>query len=403
MSSESIVSSLKEIFNSPLKDGEYRKIIYWQDTDRAFEDEFSNIKIDNVKKHILNDNNYFKTKYLLEVEDTESNYLIYTGESLSEDNNNWLLDNVLYSTVFYADEISLYCRELNIPMELRKVVLDNRSFFRNKNRRERFISYNINEFSGEIIDIAIISVLTNQKSPSLEEALKTILSDGIVDEENQYLKRINSFFDIDRFWNHMEKNYGYREDKGSLKQLLIHLMLNALSTTIIEEKLDVFKHFITQVGKTNCAIFIDRWMNHKSDYKVYDTYAKDIEEEIIFSKVLQSLDIDDIKNLDIFPSIDQAIILYISNALKDNLEDYDEYLKILRLRKSKHFYEKYKCIYEGLYNAIKIFEFKKLYSSIPMELPQDMVKSYVDRYYLMDFYYRKFYIAFDKDSNNQVL
>ena len=265
------------------------------------------------------------------------------------------------------------------------------------------MAYNINEFSEDIIDIAITSVLANQNSPSLEEALRTIFSDGIVDEENQYLKRINSFFDIDRFWNHMEKNYGYREDKGSLKQLLIHLMLNALSTTIIEEKLDVFKHFITQVGKTNCAIFIDRWMNHKSDYKVYDTYAKDIEEEIIFSKVLQSLDIDDIKNLDIFPSIDQAIILYISNALKDNLEDYDEYLKILRLRKSKHFYEKYKCIYEGLYNAIKIFEFKKLYSSIPMDLPQDMVKSYVDRYYLMDFYYRKFYIAFDKDSNNQVL
>ena len=32
-----------------------------------------------------------------------------------------------------------------------------------------------------------------------------------------------------------------------------------------------------------------------------------------------------------------------------------------------------------------------------------MINSYIDRYYLMDFYYRKFYIAFDKSSNNQVL
>lgn len=128
MSIESIISSLKEIFNSPFKDGEIRKIVYWQDLDKAFEEEYENIEIDNVKKHILYDNNYFKTKYLLEVEDTESNYLIYTQESLEEDNDNWLLDNILYSTVFYADEISIYCRELGIPIELRKVVLENRKF-----------------------------------------------------------------------------------------------------------------------------------------------------------------------------------------------------------------------------------------------------------------------------------
>ena len=84
MSIESIISSLKEIFNSPFKDGEIRKIVYWQDLDKAFEEEYENIEIDNVKKHILYDNNYFKTKYLLEVEDTESNYLIYTQESLKK-------------------------------------------------------------------------------------------------------------------------------------------------------------------------------------------------------------------------------------------------------------------------------------------------------------------------------
>ena len=48
-------------------------------------------------------------------------------------------------------------------------------------------------------------------------------------------------------------------------------------------------------------------------------YAEDIEEEIMFSKVLQSVDIDDIKTIDIFPSIDKAIILYILDALEHNL------------------------------------------------------------------------------------
>jgi len=39
-----------EIFHSPLREGEKRKIVYWQDVDKAFEDEFNSIEIDNVKE-----------------------------------------------------------------------------------------------------------------------------------------------------------------------------------------------------------------------------------------------------------------------------------------------------------------------------------------------------------------
>jgi hypothetical protein len=144
-------------------------------------------------------------------------------------------------------------------------------------------------------------------------------------------------------------------------------------------------------------------MNHKSDYIVYDQYAEEIEKEIVFSRLLQSLEMDEIKGVDIFPSIDKAIILYIVDALENKLEDYSEYGKLLRLRKTKHFYEKYKYVYEGLYNCVKIFEFRKNTPSIPIELPQTMLKSYSDKYYLMDLYYRKFYIAFDKNSSSQTL
>lgn len=226
---------------------------------------------------------------------------------------------------------------------------------------------------------------------------------NLIDDENKYLKKIDSFFNINKFWQYLSDFYGYKEENKSLKGLLIHLMINALSTLMPPGKLGMYRDLIKDAGKTNCAIFIDRWMNHKTDYKKYNMYAEDIEEEIMFSKVLQSVDIDDIKTIDIFPSIDKAIILYILDALEHNLEDYDEYGKLLRLRKSKHFYKKYKAIYEGLYYTVKMFEFKKLYPSILIELPQDMINSYIDRYYLMDFYYRKFYIAFDKSSNNQVL
>lgn len=403
MSKEQIQSQLTELFNHPLKDGEKRKIVYWNDKDKAFLDMFNQMEMENVKKHILNDKNYFKTKYILEEEDPDSNYLIYTEEVLSEDSDNWLLDNILYSTVFYADEISVYSRDLGIPEELRKVVVDNKKFFKAEDRRERFESYSIDKFSEEIIEMAIISVLTYQKTLSFEEALRTILIDSLNHDENKYLKRINSFFSIDRFWYLVEKRYGYKEKDKSLKRLLIHMMISAISTSIPDEKLSIFKNFIGETGKGNCTIFLDRWMNHKSDYIVYDKYAEDLEKEIMFSRLIQTLEIDEVKAIDIFPSIDEFMILYIVDALWNKLEDYTEYGKLLRLRKTKHFYEKYKYIYEGLYNCVKIFEFRKHTPSIPIELPGDMVKSYTDKYYLMDLYYRNFYIAFDKNSSSGTL
>lgn len=403
MSKEQIQSSLTDLFNLPLRDGEKRKIVYWEDRDKAFLDAFNEMEIDNVKRHILHDKNYFKTKHILEVEDQDSNYLIYTVEVLSEDNDNWLLDNILYSTVFYADEISVYSRDLGIPEELRKSVLDNKRFFKAALRREKFESYNIDKFSEEIIEIAIISVLTNQRTLSFEDSLRTILMDGLNHDENKFLKQIDSLFNLDKFWDLVAKKYGYKEQDRSLKKLLIYMMITTISTSIKDEKLSIFKDFIGEAGKGNCAIFLDRWMNHKSDYTIYDQYAEEIEKEIVFSRLLQSLEIDEIKGVDIFPSIDKAIILYIVDALENKLEDYEEYGKLLRLRKTKHFYEKYKYVYEGLYNCVKIFEFRKNTPSIPMELPQAMLKSYSDKYYLMDLYYRKFYIAFDKNSSSQTL
>src|SRR5690606_17247360 len=49
-------------------------------------------------------------------------------------------------------------------------------------------------------------------------------------------------------------------------------------------------------------------------------------------------------------------------------------------------------------------EFKKLNTSdIPLEKSSYMVESYVNRYYLMDLYYRKFYVAYDNCDVNEVM
>src|SRR5690606_19901269 len=111
----------RELFHQPLKEGEKRKIILWFDKDQEFTDIIDEIVIENVKIHKLTENNQFYTKYLLEEEDPTSHYLIYSNLDMGMEEN-WLIDTVLYSRIFYADKVSLIMNEQKIDPSLRSVV-----------------------------------------------------------------------------------------------------------------------------------------------------------------------------------------------------------------------------------------------------------------------------------------
>ena len=399
-----IISSLTQLFNKPLKDGEQRKIIYWLDVEKSYTNRLDEINIPNVKKHILEEENYFYTKYLLEEADTKSNYLIYTNEDLNEDVDNWLLDNLLYSETYYADRVSNTMKDLGISQEWRYVISKHIKFFNREARYKKFKDYNIKDYSDIEIELAMISAIVNQNSVNFEGALRAILIESLDDENNKILSDIDKFFDIDRFWYYVEYFYGFKQGDKSLNKFLIHLMITSLSQTLDAADLDIYKEFISETHKGNCYIFLDRWMNHRTDAKYYNKYAREVEQELNISSLIQGLDLDSIKQIEVFPIIDRVIIFYILDSLKNRLEDYEEYLKLIRLRGSKHFYEDYKEIYEGLYYAVKMFEFKKKYNTgIPVENPSQMVNSYIKEYYLMDLYYRKFYIAFDFSNSPQIM
>ena len=403
MDIKEIVTTLRELFHQPLKEGEKRKIIFWFDKDQEFTDIIDEIVIENVKIHKLTENNQFYTKYLLEEEDPTSHYLIYSNLDMGMEEN-WLIDTVLYSRTFYADKVSLIMNELKIDPSLRNVVKRYEKFFGNKERFRKFKAYGIHSYTEEIIEIAIISVLCNLKSPDFEDALKTILMDSLNDEENKYIGLMQKFFDVNVFWKHVSNKYGYEREEKSLKTLFIHLTITALSHSVNETHLANVKEYIAERNKSNALVFIDHWMHHKTDYVTYNELAEIIEKEIKLNEIVHQMNIDDFKTADTFPYFDKAIIIYIANSLDARLEDYEEYIKLINLRRAKHFYETYKYIYEALYYTVKMHQFYKEHQgTIPQQGTLETFKAYVDDYYQMDTYYRKFYVAFDNESNSEIL
>lgn len=399
---DQVVATLTATFGEALSDGEQRKIVFWVDKEREFVEEIHQISIDGVKVHQLTGQNSFYTKYLLEEEDPTSHYLIYTNDDLSVEEN-WLIDTVYYSKTFYADKISLLLDDLGIDVSLRAVVKKYEKFF-NKKHTQKFKSYGVQAYTEEAIEIAIMSVLCNLKTPDFEEILKTVLKESLSEEENKYITAMEKYFDIDVFWKYVSNLYGYDREQRSLKTLFMHLTVTTLSHSIDESLLSNIKGYIAERNKSNSLVFIDHWMHHKIDYEIFNEFAEIVEQEIQLPSIVRQMPIEAFKKADTFPYFDKAIIIYIANSLEASHEDYDEYTKLINLRRVKHYYERFQYIYEALFYTVKMYEFYKKYSmGIPKAPAIDMWKNYVTDYYAMDTYYRKFYVAFDHEPNSEIL
>ncbi len=399
---DQVISTLTETFNGSLNDGEQRKIVFWVDKDREFVEEIDHVLIDNVKVHHLTDQNNFYSKYLIEEEDPTSHYLIYTNNDLSVEEN-WLIDTIYYSKTFYADKISLLLDDLGIDSSLRAVVKKYEKFF-NKKHSQKFKSLEIQSYTEETIEIAIMSVLCNLKTPDFEDLLKTVLKENLSDEENKYIGLMEKYFNINVFWKYISNLYGYNREDRSLKTLFMHLTVTTMSHSVEESSLLNIKNFIAERNKSNALVFIDHWMHHKSDSAIYNELAEIVEKEIKLADIVHQLPIEAFKNADTFPYFDKAIIIYIANSLEATHEDYEEYIKLINLRRVKHFYEKFQYIYEALFYTVKMYEFYKKYNlGIPKVSATDMWKSYVNEYHEMDTYYRKFYVSFDNEPNSEIL
>lgn len=403
MGSIDVAESLKSELNKPLKSGEKRKIIFWNDYDKEFEDIINDISLEGVRVHILTEANNFYTKYLIEEEDTESNFIIYNTVKVKDDKDNWLLDLMLYSEQFYADKTSLIMKELDIVVSLRKVFSEYKDFFNAVERRKKFDRYEEKIDSEEKLELAILGALCNSRTIGFEEVLKIVLMESLEEQKNKYYISFQKYNVDNVFWSYVKLKYGFDKQDKTLNKLFIYLISTVLGNYINEDKLGRIGNFIGK-NKPNCVVFVDHWINHKTDFERYDILSEKYEKEVNITQIIDELDIEQIEEIDILKVFDRAIIKNIVDNLENKIEDYDKFIEVIRRRRTKHFYGQYESIYEALLNAVEIHKFYKKYNiGIPQQSSDKFFKNYIEEYYRMDTYYRKFYYFYDLKPESNVI
>ncbi|NAS17261.1 BREX-1 system phosphatase PglZ type A [Clostridium butyricum] len=403
MNLQEINKFLKDLFSKPLGDGKKRNIVFWYDENEDFVEEIDSFDLEDVKVIKLTQNNAFHTKYYIEKEDTENNILVYSNMKKPEPNEDWLYDIFCYSEEFSTDRATAIMRELGITNSaLKETFKKYNTFFKNKERIAAFKGLNITDFTEEKVHMAVLSVLTKTKIMDFEEILKNLIK-NYLDDNHKLYESIIKFGSEEELWNLIRKYYGYSFEEKSLERFMATLLITNMNETV---KFDLPKQYDLFISKkiTNCIVFIDHFMNNVNDSVYYDKMQHIIGEKMKINALIDKNDSDTFVSNDTFEVVDKLILRRITDLIKEGVEEYDKYLKLLSSRRTLHYYRKYISEYKALKWSINLLKKKKeLDSLIKTESIYDMVKSYANSYYYIDKAYRKFYYHYDNCADKDVL
>ncbi|MCK9268711.1 MAG: BREX-1 system phosphatase PglZ type A, partial [Alkaliphilus sp.] len=291
-------------FNKGPVEGKKRNIVFWYDGDGEFIKDIDRLNLDNAKILKLADNNAFYVKYILEKEDTGSNYLLYSPLPKPNPRDNWLLDTLKYSVDFSTDKATLIMRDFGVKdPSLRGVFKKYLKFFDNKERYKKFASFHMDNSTEEKIDIAVLSVLCKLPVADFEQVVKKALVEGI-EGKNKCFEAIEGFGDLDVFWDLAEKRYGYTYEEKSLEKLMIMFLTTHLSYSLEENLPITWQEYISS-RKSDSIVFVSNFMNHAVDGKAFDILADKTERILNVEGYLEKWDINKYIECDTFRAFDK--------------------------------------------------------------------------------------------------
>ena len=408
MNDEKVRDLLIKHFQKPVDQGKRRHILFWYDKDQSHADFIKNFALNNIKIHILTKTNNFITKKLLQNDDLLNHYLVYAPFSRPPDRDNWLANIIYYSELFTLDDIAIIAGELGIKDPLLKDVIKRYlPFFKNKERFNTFKSlFDYSDISEKNIEHSMMAVLCKEKEATLENIMRSLFIKGF-DTENRPWEDIVHFSLRERFFYYVKEEYGFSSDNPTLKKLFISILLAAIKHSFKAGfPITLQTQISGEIKENTCYVFVDHWMKHVDLSKHYNELAQSIKEELKIGDIFENFDdrINTFIECDVFEFFDRLIINHLLTVLLNHNENYTNLREIILTRSTTHWYFKFKNYYEAIKAAIDLFEFKNKYKNgFPRTTAYDMFIAYAKEYFKADQYYRRFYNAYDKADNFDLL
>ena len=369
-----------------------RTIVFWYDPAKNFADDIKDDSFSNCKVLIC-DRNEFEIKKTIEHDDLTSNFLVYIPLERPVDNENWLLDILMYSKEYYADTVALTMRRLGITNnDLRKVIEQHIKFFDSDIRVKRLSNYiSVNdETRSSDLRLALMSVLVRSEKKTID----SVLTELVFDNDGSKYKEIVKYRLEDYFWNGVSETFNY-EGEQKIGILSKRFVFSAYAEQVygqgygMNDSIDSLSSFYKQYlvpekGLNDAKFFID---SIKGDERYRDFQAR-IADELRIEALIGTKDITSIQGADIFECLDLEIIKKICDSLVNGSLEFDFFERIIMNRVNSMWYENLKHEYGFLLSSIRLL--RQVDKGIPFGLTaNEYIEKYVGELYKIDAEYRR--------------
>ncbi len=398
MDSEKVIQDLNQRFAQPLPEFYKRRIIFWCDEEREFEDKLDEIVLHDAKLIALTGTNYFAVKKLLGVEDTIGNYVVYCPLSYEKPEDDWLLDIRLYSEEYRADLISNWMDEMEFPQTaaLRKQVKEYRKFFKAAVRREKVAKQKNIPSVPRQLDMAVMGALAGIVDVTPYAIIKKVLCAGLDTGTNSLYCDFIEYGADKAFWDMVQKGTGYMADAPNLGHLAAHILLTSATRTMQPEYLSKWKDFVSEAHQAYCYDFVSEWL-HSTDADQLREIVIRIEEELKLSEQFMKLEVTDLVNTETFPCIQELILIKLMTEIADSIIDVNIIRETVEKRRTCVWYEEVKDFYEGILQLANMQDFFMEHTTgFHSAQAVKVWKEYTTEYYKMDTYYRLFHRSYGR-------
>lgn len=398
MDTEKIIQDLNRRFAAPLPEFYQRRIIFWYDEDKEFEDKVDEVVLENAKVIALTGNNAFSVKKQLSVDDLTTNYLVYSPLSYDRPDDNWLLDIELYSEEFRADLISIWMDEMGLASTpaMRKQVRDYRAYFNAKDRRLKMIAQNKVPATPAQLHMAVMAAICGLKDAQPNRILRSVFRAGLDLKNNTVYQDFEKYGADTAFWAMVRQGCGFSEEESDLGRLAIHLLLTAATRTMRQEYFAGLDGFISMPHQAYCYDFVSDWLHSGEIQQIYDV-ARYVEEETRLRQRLEKLTVDDLAGTECFPCINEMILTKLMTEISNHIIDVDTITATVEKRRTCVWYEPFENFYDGILQVANMQSFFKEHSAgFHTAEAKGIWKEYTESYYRMDTYYRLFHLSFQK-------
>lgn len=399
MDTETVVQDLNKRFAAPLPEFYKRRIIFWYDEEREFEDRLDEIELADAKLVRLTGSNSFAIKKLLAVDDTSSNFLVYQPFSYEQPDDDWLLNMELYSESFRSDLLAIWMNELHIESTptMRKAVKAYRKYLGAKDRRAKLVAASEKKAiaTPSALHLAVMSVIASSE-PNPNAVLRAVLTVGIETEKNPAYRDFVNFGADAAFWAMVRQGTGYAEETPNLHRLAAHILLTAATRTMGQEHLAGLDAYISIPHQSYCYDFVSEWLHSSGSMTLYEI-AREIEDELRLPQRFDSLKAEEIADTECFPSINECILKKLMTDIGDHLIDVEAITALTEKRRTCVWYELVGDYFDGVLQIANMQAFYKEHTAGFHKAKSHQIwKEYTDTYYQMDTYYRLFHLSFAK-------